>query len=426
MPREYKRILSEQDARNIYIAYNHGIRVATLAQDSGVSRALVSQVINKARKSDKFDFRVINVDEFQSTERIPFNSYVDGYLQGGLSLDDLTHNLISRTIDQISGATIDFVKEDRFSLAKNIADRIIKTNLPESEHEIGYERKIKAKIMKGVKDGLEAENKRLGLLRGNARLFDIVNKNPVYDENENVIGHEVPFVEYQYWLNQFKDSGVLDTLTDREQDVLKLRFGLEDGNIHTNEQIAAILDVTRERIRQIGAKSLKKLEHPRRFGLIVESERSFLEEKLKNGKFGGDIKSTYDYLKAFSNMFDTTFSNVQIGDFSPKEYLGSLKSSTDSYMERLLIEARRRAIYGIPTGQRISVEQSNKMRVEDMDFSVRTLNCLRMEDVKTVEDLIKLSVAELMGIRNFGTSSLNEVNEKLAALGLTLRTRWEN
>lgn len=57
---------------------------------------------------------------------------------------------------------------------------------------------------------------------------------------------------------------VLGTLTEREQKVLKLRFGLEDGRARTLEEVGRKFDVTRERIRQIEAKALRKLRHPTR------------------------------------------------------------------------------------------------------------------------------------------------------------------
>lgn len=57
---------------------------------------------------------------------------------------------------------------------------------------------------------------------------------------------------------------VLNTLTEREQKVLKLRFGLEDGRARTLEEVGRQFDVTRERIRQIEAKALRKLRHPSR------------------------------------------------------------------------------------------------------------------------------------------------------------------
>ena len=57
---------------------------------------------------------------------------------------------------------------------------------------------------------------------------------------------------------------VLDTLTDREQKVLRLRFGLDDGRSRTLEEVGKEFNVTRERIRQIEAKALRKLRHPSR------------------------------------------------------------------------------------------------------------------------------------------------------------------
>ncbi|MDH7570688.1 MAG: sigma-70 family RNA polymerase sigma factor, partial [Armatimonadota bacterium] len=57
---------------------------------------------------------------------------------------------------------------------------------------------------------------------------------------------------------------VLSELTPRERDVLKLRFGLTDGSPHTLEEVGSMFNVTRERIRQIEAKALKKLRHPSR------------------------------------------------------------------------------------------------------------------------------------------------------------------
>ncbi len=65
-------------------------------------------------------------------------------------------------------------------------------------------------------------------------------------------------------------ESVLDTLTPRERDVLKLRYGLDDGRMKTLEEIGQIFNVTRERIRQIEAKALRKLRHPNRNSVLKE------------------------------------------------------------------------------------------------------------------------------------------------------------
>ena len=59
-------------------------------------------------------------------------------------------------------------------------------------------------------------------------------------------------------------------------------------------------------------------------------------------------------------------------------------------------------------------------RIEELDFSVRTYNCLKKENIQPVADLCKTSEEELMNIRNFGRKSLVEVQEKLSQFGYTL------
>ena len=73
----------------------------------------------------------------------------------------------------------------------------------------------------------------------------------------------------------------MDSLTDRERNILTLRFGLSDGSPKTLEEVGTIFRVTRERIRQIEAKALKKLRHPSRSRRL----QTFLELTLFRGKF---------------------------------------------------------------------------------------------------------------------------------------------
>ena len=81
----------------------------------------------------------------------------------------------------------------------------------------------------------------------------------IKDENITSPADAVAFVLLKEQLNE-----VLGTLTPREQQVLKLRFGLDDGRTRTLEEVGKEFNVTRERIRQIEAKALRKLRHPSR------------------------------------------------------------------------------------------------------------------------------------------------------------------
>jgi len=94
---------------------------------------------------------------------------------------------------------------------------------------------------------------------------------PIGEENDSKLGE---FIEDQeakapadaaaYELLKEQLSDVLDTLTEREESVLRLRFGLDDGRSRTLEEVGQEFGVTRERIRQIEAKALRKLRHPSR------------------------------------------------------------------------------------------------------------------------------------------------------------------
>ena len=94
---------------------------------------------------------------------------------------------------------------------------------------------------------------------------------PIGEEEDSHLGdfipdEEVPAPAEAAAFSMLKEHlvEVLDTLTEREQKVLKLRFGLEDGRARTLEEVGKQFDVTRERIRQIEAKALRKLRHPSR------------------------------------------------------------------------------------------------------------------------------------------------------------------
>ncbi|MBQ1463572.1 MAG: sigma-70 family RNA polymerase sigma factor, partial [Ruminococcus sp.] len=94
---------------------------------------------------------------------------------------------------------------------------------------------------------------------------------PIGEEEDSHLGDFIPdddapapAEQASHTLLREQLNEVLSTLTDREAKVLKLRFGLEDGKARTLEEVGQQFDVTRERIRQIEAKALRKLRHPSR------------------------------------------------------------------------------------------------------------------------------------------------------------------
>ncbi len=98
---------------------------------------------------------------------------------------------------------------------------------------------------------------------------------PVGEEDDSHLGDflrdeatDEPPEAADYAMLRQQLSDVLMTLTPREREVLRLRYGMVDGRMHTLEEVGAAFDVTRERIRQIEAKAIRKLRHPSRIKML--------------------------------------------------------------------------------------------------------------------------------------------------------------
>ena len=109
---------------------------------------------------------------------------------------------------------------------------------------------------------------------------------PIGEEEDSHLGDfiqdnnvEVPADAATYTLLHEQLMDVLSTLTEREQKVLRLRFGLDDGRPRTLEEVGRQFNVTRERIRQIEAKALRKLRHPSRSKIL----KDYLDEEKDMG-----------------------------------------------------------------------------------------------------------------------------------------------
>ena len=103
---------------------------------------------------------------------------------------------------------------------------------------------------------------------GDSHLCDLIEDKALVSPSDAVI-----------WLNlKEHTASLLKALTPREERIIMMRFGLEDGSEHTLEEVGQAFDVTRERIRQIEAKALRKLRHPSRSHKL----RTFLEHASRN------------------------------------------------------------------------------------------------------------------------------------------------
>ena len=104
---------------------------------------------------------------------------------------------------------------------------------------------------------------------GDNRLGDLIEDNGVVSPAEVVFSNNL----------KEKMESVLKTLTPREEQIIKLRFGLGDGNEHTLEEVGRRFSVTRERIRQIEVKALRKLRHPSRNRVLASFHDGSFEQE---------------------------------------------------------------------------------------------------------------------------------------------------
>jgi len=140
--------------------------------------------------------------------------------------------------------------------------------------ELGYEPSV-AELAKALDMTEEKVMEIMQIAREPASL-----ETPIGEEEDSHLGDFIedeaapaPAEAASFMLLREQLEEVLETLTDREKNVLRLRFGLEDGRSRTLEEVGQSFGVTRERIRQIEAKALRKLRHPSRSKVL----RDFLE-----------------------------------------------------------------------------------------------------------------------------------------------------
>ena len=180
-------------------------------------------------------------------------------------------------------------------------------------------------------------------------------------------------------------DGLLNTLPERERSVLRMRFGLGNDREHTLQEIAEAHDVTRERIRQIERRALRKLTHPRR---IVELEEFLIPGDQRHiGDEGARLKTN----SKPSIRFDSG-----VGHEGPRPQ--SFSSPHIPLVARKAIRA------GVARGDSLA-------RLERLGLSTRILSVLEESPytIISLEDLIRRRRSELASLDNLGAASISEI-----------------
>lgn len=436
--RKYQTKLSEQQKEYITILGRY-VKSADLGNEFNVSQSTISNL--KREKGMK---------TFNRKYKKRLNTAIDTYLTtSDQYIKDKTIELvflpIAKEVAKSIGEEVILRPRDEYlrlykALFGYKFDGYVYREIPEEKIEI--KKKIK---------GEEIINKIINKLI----IIDYV-LNKQFNNKSNLIDHLKDDIIKDLSVEQYKPipselkaefDDSLSTLTEREEKVLKYRFGIKDGHPRTLEEIGSIFNVGKERIRQIEAKALRKLHHPTRSRKLRDTKEVYLnylthlkglpEEHLKKESLETklcQLTSQIDKIEISPELKELLKSVIENSRHQLIKYrlADDVESSLNfafqiklaEYIDSKLIELKGYThedwIKLFEQNKKIELTKQLSTPIRSLELSVRSSNCLKEANIQIIRDLVQKSEKELLSRRNFGKKSLAEIKGILTKMGLSL------
>ncbi len=193
---------------------------------------------------------------------------------------------------------------------------------------------------------------------------------------------------------------LLKTLTQREREIVRLRFGLDDGRDHTLEEVADMFDVTRERIRQIERRALAKLKHPKRNSELA----NYYGAEPEQGTATGDPRAASEAGEAIAPGERTSEPNRKVDSNAAAAKRSKRSRRKVAARPAIPTTAKQAVTEGVERGDSVA-------DLELLGLSQRTIGLLEDSrfEIILLRDLVSLSREQLLQIENVGENTLNEI-----------------
>jgi DNA-binding CsgD family transcriptional regulator len=222
-------------------------------------------------------------------------------------------------------------------------------------------------------------------------------------------------------------KNVLSTLTPRENQVLQLRFGLKDGHISTLEEAAKPFGVSRERIRQIELKALRKLRHSSRIKELryTRNERGMVV--AYNAYFKSEIGQIITEQQRFLEELGKENEKLKSGNLLLSRRLQAMINIIKKHnLFENVVKDLGEDLENLHNVRGLIFNPDFDRRIEELELSSRAANCLKIMCIETLGQLAQKTEIDLLRVKNLGRKSLYEIKDILSAYNLHLGMEYPN